>query len=79
MPRRCVNCLTGGGINHVSRLQVLSRLAMELASRVRELWLDRLGGDRGMGEFAKASMKRGVQNADVIIAVVRCSTGNCPR
>jgi serine/threonine protein kinase len=49
---------------------VLSRLIMELAPRVRELWLDRLGGEQGMGEFAKASMQRGVQNADVIIAVV---------
>jgi serine/threonine protein kinase len=49
---------------------VLSRLTMELAPRVRELWLDRLGGDQGMSEFAKASMQRGVQNADVIIAVV---------
>jgi serine/threonine protein kinase len=49
---------------------VLSRLTMELAPRVRELWLDRLGGAQGMGEFAKASMQRGVQNADVIIAVV---------
>jgi hypothetical protein len=49
---------------------VLSRLTIELAPRVRELWLDRLGGGQGMGEFAKASMQRGVQNADVIIAVV---------
>jgi hypothetical protein len=49
---------------------VLSRLTMELAPRVRELWLDRLGGEQGMGEFAKASMQRGVRNADVIIAVV---------
>jgi serine/threonine protein kinase len=49
---------------------VLSKLTMELAPRVRELWLDRLGGEQGMGEFAKASMQRGVQNADVIIAVV---------
>jgi hypothetical protein len=49
---------------------VLSRLIMELAPRVRDLWLDRLGGEQGMGEFAKASMQRGVQNADVIIAVV---------
>jgi hypothetical protein len=49
---------------------VLSRLVMELAPRVRDLWLDRLGGEQGMGEFAKASMQRGVENADVIIAVV---------
>lgn len=49
---------------------VLSRLAREVASRVDDLWLDRLGGEQGMGEFAKASMKRGVENADVIIAVV---------
>jgi serine/threonine protein kinase len=49
---------------------VLSQLTMELAPRIRELWLDRLGGDQGMGEFAQASMKRGVRNADVIIAVV---------
>jgi hypothetical protein len=42
---------------------VLSRLAMELASRVRQLWLDRLGGDQGMGEYAKSSMQRGVQKA----------------
>jgi serine/threonine protein kinase len=49
---------------------VLSRLTMALAPRVQDLWLDRLGGDHGMGEFAKASMQRGIQNADVIIAVV---------
>lgn len=49
---------------------VLSRLAVEVAPRVRGLWLDRLGGEHGMGEFAQASMKRGVENADVIIAVV---------
>jgi serine/threonine protein kinase len=49
---------------------VLSRLAVELASRVKELWLDRLGGEHGMGEFAKASMQRGAEKANVIIAVV---------
>ena len=49
---------------------VLSRLAVEVAPRVRNLWLDRLGGEQGMGEFAQASMQRGVENADVIIAVV---------
>jgi hypothetical protein len=41
-----------------------------VAPRVRNLWLDRLGGEQGMGEFAQASMQRGVENADVIIAVV---------
>ena len=49
---------------------VLTRLAMALALRVREIWLDRLGGDNGMGEFAQASMQRGVRNADIVIAVV---------
>ena len=49
---------------------VLSRLAMELAPRVRTLWLDRLGGEHGMGEYANESMERGVTEADVIIAVV---------
>ena len=49
---------------------VLSRLAMELAPRIRKLWLDRLGGEDGMGEFAHESMERGVTEADVIIAVV---------
>jgi hypothetical protein len=48
----------------------LNRLAMELASTISGMWLDRLGGDRGMGEFAKASMQRGVEGADVVIAVV---------
>jgi serine/threonine protein kinase len=59
---------------------VLSRLAVEVAPRVRELWLDRLGGEQGMGEFAQASMKRGVENADVVIAVVSpayISSVNC--
>lgn len=46
------------------------RLAMELASDVTGMWLDRLGGDQGMGEFAQASMQRGVKNADVVIAIV---------
>lgn len=49
---------------------VLSRLAVEVAPHVRALWLDRLGGEHGMGAFAQASMKRGVRDADVIIAVV---------
>ena len=49
---------------------VLSRLVTELAPHVQDLWLDRLGGEQGMGEFAQASMQRGVKNADVIIAVV---------
>lgn len=48
----------------------LHQLAMELASDVTGMWLDRLGGAQGMGEFAQASMQRGVKNADVVIAVV---------
>lgn len=59
---------------------VLSRLAVEVAPRVCSLWLDRLGGEQGMGEFARASMQRGVENADVIIAVVSPSyiaSANC--
>jgi hypothetical protein len=49
---------------------VLGRLVMELAPRVRELWVDRLGGDQGMGEFARKSMELGVEKADIVIAVV---------
>lgn len=49
---------------------VLSRLAIELAPRVRGMWLDRLGEDQGMGEFAQKSMQRGITSADVVIAVV---------
>jgi hypothetical protein len=49
---------------------VLGKLVMALAGRVKGLWLDRLGGDQGMGAWARASMDRGVAGADVIIAVV---------
>ena len=59
---------------------VLSQLAVEVAPRVCSMWLDRLGGEQGMGEFARASMQRGVENADVIIAVVSPSyiaSANC--
>lgn len=49
---------------------VLNRLALELAQQVQGLWLDRLGGDQGMGEWTRASMERGVAGADVIVAVV---------
>jgi serine/threonine protein kinase len=49
---------------------VLGQLVMQLATRVRTIWLDRLGGDQGMGEFARNSMERGVENADFVIAVV---------
>ena len=49
---------------------VLGKLVMALAGRVKGLWLDRLGGDQGMGTWARASMDRGVAGADVIIAVV---------
>ena len=49
---------------------VLGKLGMALAGRVRGLWLDRLGGDQGMGAWARASMDRGVAGADVVIAVL---------
>ena len=53
---------------------VLGKLVMALAGRVRSLWLDRLGGDegvaQGMTDWARASMDRGVANADMVIAVV---------
>ena len=49
---------------------VLGKLVMALAGRVKGLWLDRLGGDQGMGAWARASMDRGVAGADVIIVVV---------
>ena len=53
---------------------VLGKLVMALAGRVEALWLDRLGGDQGtaqgMTNWAKASMERGVANADIIIAVI---------
>ena len=49
---------------------VLSKLAIALAPKVDGLWLDRLGGDEGMGEWTRASMEAGVSNAEVIIAVV---------
>jgi len=49
---------------------VLGKLAPELAVNCAELWLDRLGGEHGMGEWAVESMQRGVSGADVVIAVV---------
>lgn len=49
---------------------VLNRLAIELATVVKSMWLDRLGGANGMGEFTQASMRNGVENADVVLAVV---------
>jgi len=49
---------------------VLSKLCMELAMVVDDLWLDRLGGDKGMGEWTRASMEAGVRGADIIVAVV---------
>jgi hypothetical protein len=49
---------------------VLNKLALELAPKVQGLWLDRLGGNQGMGEWTRASMEQGVAGADVIIAVV---------
>ena len=49
---------------------VLNKLAFELAPKVKGLWLDRLGGDQGMGEWTRASMQRGVAGADVVICVV---------
>jgi hypothetical protein len=41
--------------------------------QVHDMWLDRLGEvdpSRGMGEWTRDSMERGVQEADVVIAVV---------
>jgi len=49
---------------------VLNRLAPELAPVVEDLWLDRLGGEHGMGEWTRLSMERGVSGAEVVIAVV---------
>ena len=53
---------------------VLGKLVMAMAGRVKSMWLDRLGGDQGMAQgmtdWARASMDRGVSNADVVIAVV---------
>lgn len=49
---------------------VLGKLAPELAISCKSLWLDRLGGNQGMGEWAVESMQRGVQGADVVVAVV---------
>eukprot|EP00041_Stephanoeca_diplocostata_P036739 m.1352541 g.1352541 ORF g.1352541 m.1352541 type:complete len:2329 (-) comp24925_c2_seq3:262-7248(-) len=49
---------------------VLNRLALALAPYVEHMWLDRLGGDHGMGVWARDSMRRGVEECDVVIAVV---------
>jgi len=49
---------------------VLGKLAPELAAYCSSLWLDRLGGEQGMGEWVRDSMERGVQSADVVLAVV---------
>lgn len=49
---------------------VLGKLAPELAVNCTDLWLDRLGGEHGMGEWAVESMRRGVCGADIVIAVV---------
>ena len=49
---------------------VLSRLAPALAPLVDTLWLDRLGGESGIGEWTRASMEAGVRGSEVIIAVV---------
>lgn len=49
---------------------VLDRLCLALAPTCQGMWLDRLGGDQGMGEWTRDSMVKGVANADVIIAVV---------
>lgn len=49
---------------------VLNQLAMWLAPLVEAMYLDRLGGEQGMGEWAKASMQRMVGSADIVIAVL---------
>ena len=49
---------------------VLDRLCMALAPLVEGMWLDRLGGDHGMGEWTRASLRKGIADADVVIAVV---------
>ena len=49
---------------------VLNFLAPSLARVVEGLWLDRLGGEEGMGEWTQASMGSGVSGSDVIISVV---------
>ena len=61
---------------------VLGKLAPELAVNCKGLWLDRLGGENGMGEWAVESMQRGVSGADVVVAVVSPSyiqSQNCGR
>lgn len=49
---------------------VLNHLAPALAAVVDELWLDRLGGDSGMGEWTRASMEKGVSGSEIVVAVV---------
>lgn len=49
---------------------VLGRLAMTLAERSSGLWVDRLGGELGMGEWTRQSMERGVKGCDVVVAVL---------
>eukprot|EP00041_Stephanoeca_diplocostata_P011027 m.177904 g.177904 ORF g.177904 m.177904 type:complete len:1986 (+) comp18385_c0_seq1:286-6243(+) len=46
------------------------KLAMALASKVEDMWLDRLGGDNGMQEWAHASIERGIRRSDFVLAVV---------
>ena len=41
-----------------------------LASVVSELWLDRLGGEHGMGEWTHKAMTNGISSSEVIVAVV---------
>lgn len=49
---------------------VLDRLAFSLAPVVEKMWLDRLGGEDGMGEWCKDSMRKGVAGCDVVIACI---------
>ena len=49
---------------------VLGKLAPALSKVVESLWLDRLGGDQGMGEWTRLSMNKGVEGSDVIVSVV---------
>ena len=49
---------------------VLGRLCLAMAPRVVGLWVDRLGGAQGIDGWARQSMEHGVQDADVVVAVM---------
>ena len=67
-PRPCVKVMISYCWNDTTF--VLDWLCLALAPLVQGMWLDRLGGDQGIGEWTRASMDKGVAGADVVIAVV---------